>query len=148
MHSRWETPGRSATARSTVLVNALYLELFIASLVGIPALALTWVAAQLAGPSLVDASYGIVVAAGGLCMMWTMTGLVYTLEFTRLGENAETLTVVCIFVSLGFAVGLTQLFHAVDFHQALTAGLLVLAGLAVLLICRRLSAGLYDKRYR
>ena len=80
-------------------------------------------------------------------MAWTMTGLVYTLEFAKLGDNAETLTVVCIFVSLGFAVALTQLFHAVEFHTALAAGLLVFAGLAILLTCHRLSVGLYDKRF-
>ena len=146
-HAEWQESQPDTPITKKDFTTGIYLDVFLSTFIGVPALALIWVVASLVDPYIIDFNEGFLVAGGVFCWIWTMTSLLYTFQFTKFGKHngGQTLMLVCIFVSLGFAVALTRIGHAIGLPAILIVTLLMLVGLLMFLIGWAITKRLYEK---
>jgi len=170
-YSQWHEYAPKLPMKKKDFINATYLEIFLSSLYGIPVLAIIWLVASLVHPGIVDFNEGLAVAGGSFGIVLIMTGLVYSLQFTKLGKSEELLLsigffgsfgfvfllqvslfrlkemllTVDFFSSLGFTFEFSQLLIEIDSIHTISALAPVIIGLIVFLICLVVSIKLQEK---
>ncbi|MCL2203283.1 MAG: hypothetical protein FWB88_05035 [Defluviitaleaceae bacterium] len=137
-YAEWILANPNVDVTKKGFINGMYLEGFLASLLGLVALAIIWVVAHFISPEIVDMNEGIGVIGGALGIAWGMIGLVYSLQFTKLGEISEgaILFAIGFFVPFGVVVAIQQIFHALELSLAFIAGVPALVGILVLVVSR------------
>ncbi|MCL2188664.1 MAG: hypothetical protein FWC16_04830 [Defluviitaleaceae bacterium] len=132
--------------------TATYLNYFLFSLASMPVLAVVWVVAVLADPYMLEyIPMGIYNAGAMFFVVWAMAGLNCTMQFIpylqKTKEKKLTLAIGFI-ISFAIAFGLQMLFYRVFElpRMAAVAAIIIAAiGLVVFLICRPITARLYEK---
>ena len=151
-YAKWKETNPDSSITKKDFTTATYLNYFLISLTSIPVLAIIWVAAVLADPYILEyIPMGIYNAGAMFFVVWAMAGLNYTLQFIRYlqksKENKLTLAI-SFLISFGAAFGLQSLFyHVFELPRMVVLAAIIIAamGLVVFLICRPITARLYEK---
>jgi len=151
-YSKWTEANPDTPITKKDFTTATYLNHFLLSLTSMPVLAIIWVAAVLADPYMLEyIPMGIYNAGAMFFVVWAMAGLIYTLQFIPYFQKPkeEKLNLAISFlISFGTAIGLQMLFYrAFELPRMATLAAIIIAaiGLVVFLICRPITARLYEK---
>jgi len=150
-HKEWQEANLTITKKK--FSTALYLEIFLFTFLGIPALIIIWLVAGLIDPTIIERIFitGILASGEMFLWVWLMTTLIYTLQFTPLGEISEgsVLVAVSLLGSLWLVVSLQNtLWYVVDdmgVSIPIVVATYVFIGLIILVIGRTITAKLYEK---
>jgi len=95
----WEKFQLTMPIKRKDLATSLYLNVLFSSFVGIPILALIWGIKLIMDWGFLDfiLSTGLVVAMSVFGALWSMTGLLYSLAYTKLGKASEQALFFCVF---------------------------------------------------
>ncbi|MCL2569394.1 MAG: hypothetical protein FWE12_08245 [Oscillospiraceae bacterium] len=151
-YSKWTEANPDAPISKKDFTTATYLNYFLFSLTSMPVLAVVWVVAVLADPYILEyIPMGIYNAGAMFFVVWATAGLNYTLQFIQYLQNdkGDSLApIIGFLVSFGTAFGLQSLFYRVfELPRMATPAAMIIAamGLVVFLICRPITARLYEK---
>jgi len=151
-YSKWTEANPDAPISKKDFTTATYLGYFLFSLASMPVLAAVWVVAVLADPYILEyIPMGIYNAGAMFFVVWAMAGLNYTLQFIPYLQNdkGDSLApIIGFLVSFGIAFGLQSLFYRVfELPRMATLAAIIIAamGLVIFLICRPITARLYEK---
>jgi len=151
-YAKWKETNPDSPITKKDFTTATYLNYFLFSLTSMPVLAVVWVVAVLADPYIFEyIPMGIYNAGAMFFVVWAMAGLNYTLQFIAYLRNdkGDSLAIIIGFlVSFGTAFGLQSLFYRVfELPRMATPAALIIAaiGLVIFLICRPITARLYEK---
>jgi hypothetical protein len=151
-YSKWTEANPDTPITKKDFTTVAYLNYFLFSLASMPVLAVVWVVAVLADPyMLAYIPMGIYNAGAMFFVVWAMAGLNYTLQFIPYLQNDKgdnLAPIIGFLVSFGTAFGLQSLFyHVFELPRMATPAAMIIAaiGLVVFLICRPITARLYEK---
>lgn len=151
-YSKWTEANPDAPISKKDFTTATYLGYFLFSLASMPVLAVVWVVAVLADPYMLEyIPMGIYNAGAMFFVVWAMAGLTYTLQFIpylKKSKETELTLAISFIISFGTAFGLQSLFYRVfELPRMATIAAIIIAaiGLVVFLICRPITARLYEK---
>jgi len=146
-YSDWIEANPSANVTKRGFINGMYLEGFVSSLLGLVALAIIWAVAFFISHELVDFQEGLSVIGGAFGIVWAMIGIVYSLQFTKLGDISEgaILFAIGFFVPFGVVVAIQRAFHAIELPLIFIAGVPALVGLIVFMVSRPIAVSLQEK---
>jgi len=144
-YSEWSAENPSTVITKKGFINAIYLEVFLSSFLGLSVLALIWAVAHLVSPGIVDLNEGFGVLGGSFGIVWGMIALVYSLQFTKLGQSDEMLLAIGFFVPFGIVVAIQQAFHAIELSLIFIAGIPALVGFIMFMISRPIAVSLQEK---
>ncbi|MCL2171127.1 MAG: ABC-2 transporter permease [Defluviitaleaceae bacterium] len=152
-YSKWTKANPDTPITKKDFTTATYLNHFLLSLTSMPVLAVIWTVAVLADPYMLEyIPMGIYNAGAMFFVVWAMAGLNYTLQFMTYFQKSKEkkLTLAISFIiSFGIAFGLQSLFYSVfELPRMATLAAIIIAaiGLVVFLICRPITARLYEKQ--
>jgi hypothetical protein len=145
-YSDWIDANPSANVTKRDFINGMYLEGFISSLIGLVALGIIWAIALFISPELVDFNEGFGVIGGMFGVVWAMIGLVYSLQFTKLGDINEgaVLFAVGFFVPFGIVVAIQQTLHATELPLIFPTLVPALVGFIVFIVSRPIAVRLQE----
>jgi len=148
-HKEWQELHKDISITKKDYVTATYLEIFLSTFISLPVLLIIWIVAVLVDSSVSEniLTIGVFNLGAGFFLIWMMTALVYTLQFTKLVKinDGAVLLVVCLFASLWTTMGFQSLLFLAEIPSLLKGAICALAGLVILLIGRAITAKLYEK---
>ncbi|MCL2202922.1 MAG: hypothetical protein FWB88_03150 [Defluviitaleaceae bacterium] len=154
-YSEWTKDNPDISISKRDFAKGIYHRIFLSSLLSIPVLAIIWLVASVADPDITEyiLSIGIFNAGAMFFCVWVMTGLVYTLQFISKNEVFRyVLLYAGLIVAFGLAVALQMLANNVfelPYMSAFTvmgiSAIIAAIGLIILLICKPITAKLYEK---
>jgi len=151
-YAKWKETNPDSSITKKDFTTATYLNYFLFSLTSMPVLAVVWVVAVLADPYILEyIPMGIYNAGAMFFVVWAMAGLNYTLQFIPSWQKYredDLALIISFLISFGTAFGLQMLFYRVfELPRMATIAAIIIAviGLVVFLICRPITARLYEK---
>jgi len=146
--ANWEKFQLTMPIKRKDLATSLYLNVFFASFVGIPVLALIWGMKFVMDANFADfiLNVGLVTAMSVFGALWSMTGLLYSLAYTKLGKASEqALFIVCFIASAALVGALVGAGSALELSGIVTSVLIAAVGMAVFLVGLFATRRLYAK---
>lgn len=146
-YSDWIEANPSANVTKRDFINGMYLEGFISSFISLVVLAIIWAIAIFINPELVDFHEGFGVAGGMFGVVWAMIGLVYSLQFTKLGDINEgaILLGVGFLVPFGIVVAIQQtLYNVLDLPHIFAVVVPAIFGFIVFIVSRPIAVKLQE----
>ena len=148
-HAEWHELHPDIPISKKKFAVAIYLEMFLSTFVAIPVLIVIWIVAGLIDPSIVESILTTGVFALGVMffIVWVMTALIFTLQFTKLVEINDGTTLLCVsfLAAFGLGLGLQSLLFSTETPPMLAAVICAFIGLIMLLIGWAITARLYQK---
>jgi len=153
-HKEWQEVNSDTPITRKEFSAASYLEIFLSTLLGLPALGIIWIVAGLTDPAIVEYILTVGVFGLGEGFLWVslMATLIYTLQFTPLVKIAEgsILILIGLFGPLWIIASLLQpiSWDFINYEGVpipLVVVIYILAGLIVLVVGKTITAKLYEE---
>jgi len=146
-YSEWCETNPELNISKKDFMNATFLENLFSSFLGVLPLVLVWITVYFVDTGMVDLEEGFGVLGGMFGVVWAMIGLVYSLQFSKLGninEGAVLLAVVFLVPFWG-VVAIQRTLHEMELSMLFVASVPAIIGFIVFIVSCPIAVRLQEK---